>query len=188
MVFVYIVRCNFTASEKEQAWNAWYSGPKIEQMLAKPHFRTCQRFRLAAGSGRNYLALWTLQSPEAFRTAEYTSDWGFFEWASHVTDWSRDLFDSGGAAEADFAVAPDGSLRTVSFDGMSDPEAQATRAAVAPSEPEIMWLPVVGLDRHTPLIGLRPLPGPTPARSSQQLIAPGVQDAIYRPISAFHQR
>ena len=85
-------------------------------------------------------------------------------------------------------MAPGGSLRTVSFDGMSDPEAQAARAAVAPSEPDVMWLPVVGLDRHTPLVGLRPLPGPAPARSSQQLIAPGVQDAVYRPISAFHQR
>jgi hypothetical protein len=76
MTFVYIVRCNFTEPAKEQAWNAWYSGPKIEQMLAKPYFRTCQRFRIAQGTGRRYLALWTLQSPEAFNTAEYTSDWG----------------------------------------------------------------------------------------------------------------
>jgi hypothetical protein len=188
MVFVYIVRCNFTAPEKEPAWNAWYSGPKIEQMLAKPHFRTCQRFRLAAGTGRHYLALWTLQSPEAFRTTEYTSDWGFFEWASYVTDWSRDLFDGGPNAETDFAVAPEGSLRTVSFDGMSDPEAQAARADVAPSEPDIMWLPVVGLDRHTPLIGLRPLSGPAPSCASQQAAALPMHEAIYRPISAFHQR
>ena len=75
MTFVYIVRCNFTEPAKEQAWNAWYSGPKIEQMLGKPYFRTCQRFRIAAGTGRKYLALWTLQSPDAFKTAEYTSDW-----------------------------------------------------------------------------------------------------------------
>jgi hypothetical protein len=125
MVHVYIVRCNFTAPDKEQAWNAWYSGPKIQQMLAKPHFRTCQRFRLQAGSGGNYLALWTVQSPEAFRTAEYTSDWGFFEWAPYVTDWSRDLFDGGTASEQAFAVTPAGALRTVTFDGMSVGEAQA---------------------------------------------------------------
>ena len=33
MAFVYIVRCNFNEPEKEQAWNDWYSGPKIAQML-----------------------------------------------------------------------------------------------------------------------------------------------------------
>ena len=88
MVFVYMVRCNFAEPAKEQAWNAWYSGPKIEQMLAKPYFRTCQRFRLASGTGRNYLALWTVQSPAAFETAEYTSDWGFSDWAPYITDWS----------------------------------------------------------------------------------------------------
>ena len=60
MAFAYIVRCNFTEPAKEQAWNAWYSGPKIAQMLQKPLFRTCQRFKRTAGIGRNYLALWTL--------------------------------------------------------------------------------------------------------------------------------
>ena len=79
MTFVYIVRCKFTAPAKEQAWNDWYSGPKIKQMLAQPYFRSCQRFRRAAGNGRDYLALWTLASPEALKTAQYTAQWGFAE-------------------------------------------------------------------------------------------------------------
>ena len=62
MTFVYIVRCNFTAPDKEQAWNDWYSGPKIEQMLAQPHFLSCQRFHRVAGTGRDYLALWTVDA------------------------------------------------------------------------------------------------------------------------------
>ena len=80
MAFVYIVPCNFNEPSQEQAWNNWYSGAKIAQMLRKPHFRTCQRFKRMSGSGRDYLALWTLQSPDAFKTEQYTSDWGFFEW------------------------------------------------------------------------------------------------------------
>ena len=80
MTFVYVVRCNFTEPAKEAAWNAWYSGPKIAQMLAQPYFLTCQRFRRAAGTGRDYLALWTLQSPQALETAQYQSQWGFSEW------------------------------------------------------------------------------------------------------------
>jgi hypothetical protein len=71
MAFVYIVRCNFSDPGKEQAWNEWYNGPKMAQMLAKPLFLTCQRFRLASGTGRKYLTLWTLQSPQAFETPDY---------------------------------------------------------------------------------------------------------------------
>ena len=185
MVFVYIVRCNFTEPAKEQAWNDWYSGPKIAQMLAKPHFRSCQRFRRTSGQGRNYLALWTLQSPDAFNTAEYRSDWGFFEWAPYITDWSRDLFYGGAAPEAAFAVSPQGSLQIVSFDGMSLDQASAARAVLAPSHPAMMWLPVIGLDRHTPLIGLHPLPDPAPAPTVGHDRPKALQETIYRPISEF---
>jgi hypothetical protein len=203
MVFVYIVRCNFTEPAKEQAWNAWYSGPKIEQMLAKPYFRTCQRFRLASGTGRNYLALWTVQSPAAFETVEYTSDWGFSDWAPYITDWSRDLFDGGAASERALseqalseqalseqalAVAPTGLLHTVSFDGVDEADAQAARALVAKSEPDMMWLPVVGLDRHTPLIGLRPLSDPSAFRASDHGRTAGMQEALYRPLCHQYER
>lgn len=180
MVFVYIVRCRFTAPAKEAAWNAWYSGPKIEQMLAKPHFRTCQRFHRTSGRGRDYLALWTLTSPEAFKTRQYTTDWGFFEWEPFVTDWSRDLFDGGERPESDFAVAPDGSLRVIAFDGQSADEANAARAGV-PAD-TMMWLPVAGLDRHTPVIGLRPLSDAAAAPAAMA----GMLDALYRPISPLY--
>jgi hypothetical protein len=188
MTFVYIVRCNFTEPNKEPAWNAWYSGPKIEQMLAKPHFRTCQRFRLAQGAGRKYLALWTLQSPEAFNTAEYASDWGFFEWAPYIVDWSRDLFDGRPASETSFAVPLEGSLHAVTFDGMSEDEANAARGSIADREPDMMWLPVAGLDRHTPYIGLRPLPDPAPSRPLVHARSERIQEAIYQPISICARR
>jgi hypothetical protein len=186
MVFVYIVRCNFADREKEQAWNAWYSGRKIEQMLAKPYFRSCQRFQLRSGNGRSYLALWTVQSPEAFRSKEYASDWGFFEWAPYVSDWSRELFDGGPRSERAFAVPPAGALRTLSFDGMSEDDAQAGRAVVAPSEPETMWLPAAGLDRRAPLIGLQPFAELSEVSKCDQ--GPPIEQAIYRPISDFFGR
>jgi hypothetical protein len=185
LVFAYIVRCNFTAPDRERAWNDWYSGPKIEQMLRNPQFRSGQRFRRLSGNGRDYLALWIVQSPEAFRTPEYLSQWGFSEWTPLITDWSRDLFDGGCAAEQNFAVAEAGALHVVAFDGMSRDDTLAARDRAARSQPAMMWLPVTGLDRHTPLIGLRVL-----ADLSSAQIGSGqdqqMQQAVYRPISAHH--
>src|SRR3954463_7323507 len=138
MAFVYVVRCNSNEPAKEHAWNAWYSGPKIAQMLAKPHFRSCQRFARTSGNGRNYLALWTLQSPDAFKTEQYTTDWGFFEWAPHITAWSRDLFDGAENPEAAFAVPVHGALHVVSFEGMSEADAGTARADLATWQPDMM--------------------------------------------------
>jgi hypothetical protein len=184
MAFVYVVRCAFNEPAREAAWNAWYSGPKIAQMLRKPHFRTCQRFRRAAGQGRDYLALWLLRSPEAFRTEQYTADWGFFEWAPHITNWSRDLFDGGDTPEAAFAVPAQGGLCVVSFDGLSPEAAAVSRDALAKSHPGMTWLPVAGLDRHTPLIGLQVMDELTTAEALLGELD-GTQQATYRPISAF---
>jgi hypothetical protein len=185
MAFVYIVRCNFTDPGKEQAWNAWYSGPKMAQMLAQPHFRSCQRFRRASGSGRGYLALWTVETPQALATPQYVSQWGFADWVSLVTDWSRDLFDGSAQADDAFAVASQGALDVASFDGMSADEAEVARAAVARVEPAMMWLPAVGLDRHTPVIGLRPLGELSPASNGDGNRA--VQRAVYRPMTEYRR-
>ena len=185
MTFVYIVRCDFTDPAKEPAWNDWYSGPKIAQMLRKPHFLSCQRFRRTGGGGRNYLALWTLDSPDAFKRQEYTSDWGFFDWEQYVTNWSRDLFDGGTAHQRDFAVAPGGALEVVAFDGLSATEAETARAELARSRTDIVWLPVIGLDRHTPLIGLCSQHDPETSDQSTAPLPTSAQWTFYRPISAY---
>ena len=101
---------------------------------AEAAFSDLPALQRASGMGRNYLALWVLQSPDAFKTEQYTTDWGFFEWAPHITDWSRDLFDGGNAAEADFAVPAQGALDVVSFDGMAADEMNDARL---PSDGEI---------------------------------------------------
>jgi hypothetical protein len=183
MVFLYIVRCKFTEPSREQAWNAWYSGPKMEQMLAQPHFLTCQRFRRTAGDGRDYLTLWTVESPQALATPRYTAQWGFAEWTPYIDDWSRDLFDGGARSEQAFAVAPEGALAVVSFDSMSQEHADAARGAVTASEPDLMWLPVIGLDRHTPMIGLRPLADRSSTRPAGDGGPDGMQRTVYRPIT-----
>jgi hypothetical protein len=183
MAFLYIVRCDFTAPGKEQAWNAWYSGPKIEQMLAQPYFLTCQRFRLASGTGRDYLTLWTVESRQALSTPRYTAQWGFAEWTPFIANWSRDLFDGGAVSEEAFAVAPQGALAVVAFDGLNEQDAEAARDAVARTEPGLMWLPVIGLDRHTPMIGLRTLADLASSRPAADGGNDRIQRGVYRPIT-----
>lgn len=181
MTLAYVVRCNFKDPAREQAWNEWYSGPKLRQMLDKPHFLTGQRFRRTGGDGRDYLAFWTLASAEAFTTPEYTNDWGFFEWAPSIGDWSRDLFEGADGDVAAPAPGGDAVLRLVSFEGLEPEAAEAARRTVDASRPGLAWLRSVGLDRHTALLAV----GIDDASDTLMDLPAGLgaHEATYRPIS-----
>jgi hypothetical protein len=184
MSFLYIVRCRFTRPDLEAEWNAWYGGPKLTQLLSKPMFRAVQRFRLSEGAGRDYLALWQVASPDAFRTPEYKADWGFAQWHPYITDWSRDLFDGGNIEETALAVPASGALGVAGFDGMTADAAEATRGALA--EVPIGWFPCVGLDRHAPAIGLRRFDDAEAASAALARSWPtGVKVGVYRPLGEF---
>lgn len=179
MTLAYVVRCNFNDPSRETAWNDWYNGPKLRQMLEKPHFLTGQRFRRAAGAGRDYLAFWTLASADAFTTPEYTNDWGFFEWRPYIIDWSRDLFEAETGPDVPAPRVGVGQyLRLVSFEGASAEEAEDLRRTVDAAHPGTTWTHSVGLDRHTPLFGFS-------IETSERLgpAAPGVVEGLYLPIS-----
>jgi hypothetical protein len=81
-------------------------------------------------------------------------------------------------------VPADGALHVVSFDRIKPDEADRARHSVAKTHPDMMWLPITGLDRHTPVIGLRVFrdAGAAAALPGAQS---GIQEAIYRPISDF---
>ena len=44
---VYAVRCNFSRPDLEERWHAWYSGPKLAEMMTHPFFLSGQRYRAA---------------------------------------------------------------------------------------------------------------------------------------------
>jgi len=60
------------------------------------------------------------------------------------------------------------------------------RAVISESKPRMIWLPVVGLDRHTPMIGLEPLSDPNGARYRGRDGGQRVREAVYRPISEWY--
>lgn len=186
MSLLYVVRCNFTRADLENAWNNWYNGPKLAQMLAKPLFLSGQRFRATAlDDRRRYLALWHVESEQAFKTPEYTSDWGFFEWADNITDWSRDLFEAAADSQPDtWRIIESEFLYLVSFEGLSEKEAEEELAVIRPLRSDVSWFRTTGLDKHSPLLGLQKLtPGdavfePLPASSK-------ARETIFEPISHF---
>lgn len=182
MACIYAVRCNFARADLEQAWNDWYSGAKLRQMIAKPLFLSGQRFRASGlDRRRKYLALWVVESPAAFETVEYTGDWGFFEWQPHIRDWSRDLYAApDGDMTARFAADDATSLYLAAFENKSPAEAETLRSRVARQRPGAVWMEAIGLDKHSPILGLERVPrGARPAA----LGVDGVQETVFDPIS-----
>jgi hypothetical protein len=183
MAFVYAVRCNFARPDLEADWNGWYSGKKLRQLVSKPLFLSGQRFAATAlDTRRKYLAMWLVESPDAFATPEYRADWGFADWASHIRDWSRDLYRSElGASDPLFDIGSGEALYFAAFDGMSDDAARAGRARVAAMREGVHWLDAVGLDRSAPVLGLRKVdrawrPPPLAAGS-------GLTETLFEPIT-----
>ena len=185
MSFVYIVRSNFTCQDLEEQWNAWYSGPKLAEMLTHPLFLSGQRYR-AADLDRSirYLAVWVVESPEAFTTPEYRSTWGFVEWTPYIADWSRNLYRGPEEDVSDLLdVPPDGALYFAAFDGVPEAEAPSRLELLRAERPDVLWMGVAGLDRSCPAVGVRRLDAdvkPEPLRSG---LAAGIRESAYRPIT-----
>jgi hypothetical protein len=68
----------------------------------------------------------------------------------------------------------------VSFDGASLAEARALRDRVAAHRPGVTWMEAIGLDRHSPVLGLERV------RRGATLTAlglPGAHETLFDPIS-----
>jgi hypothetical protein len=183
MALAYVVRCNFNTPEKEAAWNAWYSGPKLKQMLDKPYFLTVRRFEKVRGAGRNYLAYWTIESAQAFETPEYKNDWGFFEWRPYIIDWSRDLFEALKGEVPSPRLGDGDVLRLVSFEGADAVEAEKAIRQIDAARMGTAWMRSAGLDRHSPYLGV----SVESAETRRPPVPAGVIEGFYRPISDFTQ-
>ncbi len=79
-----VVRARITP-EKEDAWNAWYDTKHLPEISSCPGFRTANRYATETSAGREYLAIYTLDGPEALESAEFNTRRGWEEFASDVT-------------------------------------------------------------------------------------------------------
>ena len=186
MSFVYAVRCNFSRPDLEDRWNAWYGGPKLAEMLTQPFFLSGQRYR-AAGLDQTikYLALWVVETPEAFTTSVYKKNWGFAEWAPHITDWSRNLYHAPeGDVSAMLDVPPGAGLYFAAFDGIPPEAVESRRQVLEAKRADIAWMPVVGLDRSVPVVGFRRIAEvKRPPELLPRDLADGIRETVFRPIT-----
>ena len=189
MSFVYAVRSNFTQPDLEAAWHAWYSGPKLAEMMTHPHFLSGQRYE-AVGLDQTirYLALWVVDSPGAFTSAPYKASWGWAEWKPHISHWSRNLYDAGDRdMTALLDVPTGGGLYLAAFDDVPEVDTEQLQADAQAARPDVIWMPVVGLDRSCPVIGLQRLADPASATSLPPPLAAGARETIFRPLTDRHR-
>jgi len=185
MSFVYAVRSNFTRPELEENWHAWYSGPKLVEMMTHPHFLSGQRYE-AVGLDQTirYLALWVVESPDAFTSRQYKASWGWGAWKPYISHWSRNLYDGGDRdMTALLDVPPEGGLYFAAFEGVAEGEAEGRRQHAQAARPDAIWMPVAGLDRSCPGIGVQKLADPAKATPLPRPLAAGVRETTFRPLT-----
>lgn len=140
---IYMVDCAFTDPERENAWNDFYSGDKLQTLLALPGFRASQRFRAVMDIPAPYLAVHSVRDAAVLERTDYRDVGGgtFSGWDDLVTNWNRNLFDG-------MEAAPEVSMAQwlVLLD---DPALADAASGVA-----FTWLDIAGLDRTTKRRGL----------------------------------
>lgn len=141
---LYIVECAYSDPAHEQAWNDYYSGQKLAEILAAPGFRSSQRFKAINPIRAPYLAIHTIDSPEVMTSAAYKAlGGGKFDdtYQRYVINWTRNLFTG-----IDYAPA----IPMDEFIAMTD----RTPDEVKDAGVEFTWLKIAGLDATTPQRGI----------------------------------
>ena len=92
---IYMVECGFGDPAGEAEWNEWYSGPKLDQLLAVTDFLGAQRFKALDARPAPYLNVTTIRSTRMFNSDDYRGHGGghFGKWPVElIIDWDRRLF------------------------------------------------------------------------------------------------
>lgn len=137
---IYTVECAYRDPAREEAWNAWYSGPKLDSLLSVPGFRASQRFRAVMPTPAPYFAIHSLRD-ETVLGMQYREVGGgtFGGWDDRVGNWKRNLFTG-------LDVAPE-VPKNACLVVCDDP-------AAAPEGLSFHWLDIAGLDRSVARRGM----------------------------------
>lgn len=140
---LYMVECAFSDPAREQAWNDYYSGRKLDEVLSVPGFRTSQRFKAIGESSAPYLAIHSVDSLEVLTDGAYRSAGGGrfdHSFQSSIINWKRSLYDGLDRAPA---IAEDELI------AVCDQPDQVQGVPV-----DFVWLSAAGLDAPAPQRGI----------------------------------
>jgi len=68
----------------EEDWNRWYNEVHLPEIGDCPGFLSAQRYVCEDASGRRYVAIYELESPEAIRSAEFAARRGWAQFTGQV--------------------------------------------------------------------------------------------------------
>jgi hypothetical protein len=166
---IYMVQHAFSRPDWEEEWNAWY-GNNLKVLLAVQGFRTGQRFKALDGSPPQYMAVYTVDSPDVFDSRPYKDAGGGgtnsqrFRPAYHV--WTRNLFEGIKAAPAvrddEYLVSVDSTTQKVELPGVL-----------------LTWLNSTGFHMTTPYRAIG-----TARQVSVEALRQNSSVTVYRPITA----
>lgn len=130
---LYMVECRFSDPAREQAWNAWYSGERLDELLSVPGFRGSQRHRALGRSPARYLAVHHIDGMAVFSSPAYKAigGGGFLGYQDCITDWVRRFFEGAG----ELARTPADRVLLLT---------DAPAAAVAGCGADFAWIPEAG--------------------------------------------
>ena len=72
----------------EDAFNAWYEGEHLPQILACPGWLSASRWICLEG-GPKYVALYEIPGPQAYETLEFKAIKGFGPFEDHIANFHR---------------------------------------------------------------------------------------------------
>jgi hypothetical protein len=164
-----MVQHSFARPDWEDEWNAWYA-KNLRVLLSVPGFLTGQRFKGTDSQPRNYMAMYTVDSPAVFESKAYIDAGGNgvnsqrFRPAYEI--WIRNLFDNAQPApavgEGECLVLRDSDEKQESLGDIP-----------------MTWLESIGFHRSTPYRGLAVVP----EADVEQLAASSDSLLIYRPLT-----
>lgn len=136
---LYMVECRFTDPAREAAWNEWYGGERLGELLAVPGFLTSQRFLSLTHAGNYYLTVHSIRDMAVFQGPEYKAMGGgaFKGYQDCITDWVRRFFTG-----VDVAPAVGADQRLVVAD--------AARDALAGCGVALIWMQPVSQPGRAP--------------------------------------
>jgi hypothetical protein len=92
---IYMIEIDYADPASEPEWSAWYD-TYLKQLVTVPGIETAQRLWSDSPGARRHLAIYTLESPAVYESAEYRAVGGggnaSAKWRSHIRR-RRNLFD-----------------------------------------------------------------------------------------------